>query len=56
MLDALTQIAGKRFFMASRVKVDCPHCQERTAVPAKYAGKKGRCPHCDSGIRAPDLD
>jgi len=36
------------------IVVDCPACQARFAVRAKYAGHRVACPHCEQGLNVPE--
>lgn len=38
------------------IPVVCPSCQHSFAVPDRYAGKRGKCPECESVFRAPTGD
>lgn len=37
----------------SDIEFDCPSCGEEVATPRQTAGKKGRCPHCQSIFQIP---
>ncbi len=37
------------------ILVDCPGCRRKLRVPDATAGRRGRCPRCDSAFVVPDL-
>ena len=38
------------------IRVDCPNCRRTFRVSDEYAGRRGRCPHCEEPVRVPDDD
>lgn len=36
-----------------KIHVQCPKCSKRMSVRKEYAGKRGKCPACDSAISIP---
>lgn len=40
--------------MSEQIEFSCPHCETISAVPAAYAGKRGKCPNCKQVIEVPD--
>jgi biopolymer transport protein ExbD len=38
------------------IKIQCPKCGERTGVNERLAGRRTRCPGCDTEIAVPSLD
>ena len=36
-----------------KIEFDCQQCWKTVRVPAKSAGKKGRCPHCQEVVQIP---
>ena len=41
--------------MAYQIRVKC-NCGRVLKIPAKYAGKKGRCPNCSKKISIPSVE
>lgn len=37
------------------MKLRCPRCQKKLAIPDKYAGKAIRCPACSRAFSVPKL-
>ena len=40
----------------SKIKFTCFHCNAKLKMPAKYAGRKGRCPKCKAKNTIPSND
>jgi hypothetical protein len=36
------------------IRVTCPACRRTFRVAEEYAGRRGRCPHCEEPVRVPD--
>lgn len=36
------------------IKRVCPHCEKTSKIPAKYSGRRGRCPKCKEEVRVPE--
>jgi hypothetical protein len=36
------------------IRVTCPACRQTFRVAEEYAGRRGRCPHCQEPVRVPD--
>jgi hypothetical protein len=41
--------------MSGTISHTCPHCKAGLSIPAQYAGKLGRCTHCNNPISVPPL-
>lgn len=42
--------------MPALINYTCPHCSAALGIPAQYAGKPGRCKHCNNAITVPPLE
>lgn len=40
---------------AAPLALRCEHCNTTSHVPAKYAGRRGKCPVCRASIRVPGV-
>src|SRR5207244_1397650 len=38
------------------IRVTCPACRRTFRVADDYAGRRGRCAHCEEPVRVPDED
>src|SRR5437870_4698275 len=38
------------------IRVTCPACRRTFRVADEYAGRRGRCAHCEEPVRVPDED
>lgn len=46
----------KRRKSSRGIKIRCERCEHVTRVPDTCAGKTGRCPSCERGVRVPSLE
>ena len=38
------------------IRFECPKCISRLTISRKFAGKRGRCPHCKNRIQVPEIE
>ncbi len=53
ILDLLGKALDER---VSKIKFTCFNCNSKLKMPAKYAGRKGRCPKCKAKNTIPSMD
>ncbi len=45
--------AGAKHSRSAAIRFSCPHCGETSRIPAKYLGRRGKCPKCRAEVEVP---